>query len=120
MASISIPWNDGPGNIVLTYTGQGNGHVVVTSDADTLDGRMRQQRVTFVVRDGAIRNDVETVSGNMIRTSDGNTIRTLDNSMKVTVMVTQKYSLLHVVVTASDHRVRTVSGNIVRTSTPTT
>ena len=49
-----------------------------------------------------------------------NTIRTLDNAMKVTVMVTQKYSLLHVVVTASDHRVRTVSGNIVRTSTPTT
>lgn len=120
MASISIPWNDGPGNIVLTYTGQGNGQVVVTSDADTLDGRIRQQRVTFVVRDGAIRNDVETASGNMIRTSDGNTIRTLDNAMKVTVMVTQKYSLLHVVVTASDHRVRTVSGNIVRTSTPTT
>lgn len=119
MASISIPWNDGPGNIVLTFTGQGNGQVVVTSDADNLEGRTRQQRVTFVVADGAIHHDVQTASGNLIRTSDGNTIRTLDNAMKVTVMVTQKYSLLHVVVTASDHRVRTVSGNIVRTSTPT-
>ena len=118
MASISIPWNDGPGNIVLTYTGQGNGQVVVTSDADTLDGRMRQQRVTFVVRDGAIRNDVETASGNMIRTSDGNTVRSLDNSMKVTVTVTQAKSLLKVILTASDHRVCTASGNIVRCSTP--
>ena len=37
MASISIPWNDGPGNIVLTYTGQGNGQVVVTSDTNWTD-----------------------------------------------------------------------------------
>lgn len=119
MASISIPWNDGPGNIVLTYTGQGNGQVVVTSDADNLEGRTRQQRVTFVVCDGAIRNDVETASGNMIRTSDGNTIRTLDNAMKVTVMVTQQRSQLHILVTSATNRVRTSGGNIVRTSTPT-
>lgn len=119
MASISIPWNDGPGNIILTYTGQGGGSVTVTSDTDNLDGKARQQQVTFVVVNGAIRNEVQTGSGNLIRTSDGNIVRSLDNSMKVTVMVTQKYSQLHVVVTASDHLVRTVSGNIVRTSTPT-
>ena len=35
--TITIPWNDGPGNIVLTYTGQGNDTVVVTSDTDCID-----------------------------------------------------------------------------------
>jgi len=118
MASISIPWNDGDGNIILTYTGQADGTVTVTSDTDNLGGTARQQRVTFVVQNGAIRNDVVTASGNMIRTSDGNTIRTLDNAMKVTVIVTQAKSLLKVIVTGSDHRVRTASGNIVRCNTP--
>ena len=34
MASITIPWNDGPGNIVLTYAkGEGNQLVTVTSDS---------------------------------------------------------------------------------------
>ena len=74
MASISIPWNDGPGNIVLTYTGQGNGQVVVTSDTDCID-HARQQRVTFVVADGAIRHDVSTASGHQIRTASGNVVR---------------------------------------------
>ncbi len=33
-----IPWNDGPGNIVLTYEkGEGNQTVVVTSDTDCID-----------------------------------------------------------------------------------
>ena len=118
MASISIPWNDGPGNIILTYTGQGGGSVTVTSDTDNLDGKTRQQQVTFVVVNGAIRNEVQTGSGNLIRTSDGNTVRSLDNSMKVTVTVTQAKSLLKVILTASDHRVCTASGNIVRCSTP--
>ncbi|MBR2017011.1 MAG: hypothetical protein IKA00_06920, partial [Prevotella sp.] len=86
--TITIPWNDGPGNIVLTYTGQGNDTVVVTSDTDCID-HDRQQRVTFVVGDGAIRNDVATGSGHQIRTASGNTIASLANGMKVTVMVTQ-------------------------------
>ena len=49
MANITIPWNDGPGNIVLTYTGQGNQTVTVTSDTDCID-HDRQQVVTLVVR----------------------------------------------------------------------
>lgn len=118
MASISIPWRDGPGNIVLTYTGQGNGTVVVTSDADNLDNKARQQTVTFVVQNGAIRNEVVTSSSHLIRTSDGNTVRTLDNTMKVTVTVIQQKSSLKVVLTASDHLVCTASGNIVRCNTP--
>ena len=113
MASISIPWNDGPGNIVLTYTGQGNDTVVVTSDTDCID-HDRQQRVTFVVGDGAIRHDVSTASGHQIRTASGNTVASLDNGMKVTVMVTQPMTSKRLIVTQNDHIVRTASGNIVR------
>ena len=119
MSTLSIPWNDGPGNIVLTYTGEGNDQVVVTSDADNLEGHERSQVVTIVVQDGAIRNDVGTASGHLIRTASGNTIRTLDNSMKATVVVTQQRSSKHVIVTASDHVLVSASGNIIRTSTNT-
>lgn len=115
MASVSIPWNDGPGNIVLTYTGQDNDTVVVTSDTDCID-HDRQQRVTFVVADGAIRNDVATGSGHQIRTADGNTIASLANSMKVTVIVTQPATTKRLLVTCQDHIVVTASGNIVRIS----
>ena len=111
---ISIPWNDGPGNIVLTYTSaQGNETVTVTSDTDCID-HDRQQRVTFVVGDGAIRNEVATGSGHQIRTADGNTIASLDNGMKVTVMVTQMATDKRLLVTCQDHIVVTASGNIVR------
>lgn len=114
MASITIPWNDGPGNIVLTYTSaQGNQTVTVTSDTDCIY-HQRQQRVTFVVKDGAIHNDVGTADGHLIRTASGNTIRTLDNSMKVTVLVTQLATTKRLMVTAQDHIVCTASGNIVR------
>ena len=114
MASITIPWNDGPGNIVLTYTSaQGNQTVTVTSDKDCIY-HQRQQRVTFVVKDGAIHNDVGTADGHLIRTASGNTIRTLDNSMKVTVIVTQPATSKRLMVTAQDHIVCTASGNMVR------
>ena len=114
MASITIPWNDGPGNIVLTYTSaQGNQTVTVTSDTDCIY-HQRQQRVTFVVKDGAIHNDVGTADGHLIRTASGNTIRTLDNSMKVTVIVTQPSTSKRLMVTAQDHIVCTASGNMVR------
>ena len=113
MASITIPWNDGPGNIVLTYTGQGNGTVVVTSDTDCID-HDRQQRVTFVVGDGAIRNEVATGSGHYIRTASGNIIQSLVNAMKVSVVVTQPMTGKPLLVTCQDHIVVTASGNIVR------
>jgi hypothetical protein len=113
--TITIPWNDGNGNIILTYSGQGDDTVTVTSDTDCIY-HDRQQRVTFVVQDGAIRNDVGTASGHYIRTASGNTIRTLDNSMKVTVIVTQPATTKRLLVTCQDHTVVTASGNIVRIS----
>ena len=114
MATITIPWNDGPGNIVLTYTSaQDNQTVTVTSDTDCIY-HQRQQWVTFVVKDGAIRHDVGTADGHMIRTASGNTVASLDNGMKVTVMVTQLATDKRLLVTQNDHIVRTASGNIVR------
>ena len=114
--TITIPWNDGPGNIVLTYAkGEGNQTVVVTSDTDCID-HDRQQRVTFVVGDGAIRNDVATGSGHQIRTASGNTVASLDNGMKMTVTVTQPLTSKRLIVTQNDHIVRTASGNVVRIS----
>ena len=110
--SIAIPWNDGAGNIILTYNGQGDGSVTVTSDTDNL-GTDRQQVVTFVVTGGAIRNVIQTSDGNQIRTSDGHILRSLDNSMKVQVLVIQPTGM-RVIVTSSDHMIRTINGNILR------
>jgi hypothetical protein len=112
---ISIPWNDGPGAIVLTLTGAGNDVVVVTSTTDCID-HDRQQVVTFVVQDGAIRHDVGTASGHLIRTANGHTISTLANAMKVSVTVTQPRTSKRLVVTQNDHIVRTASGHMVRIS----
>ena len=112
MASISIPRHDGPGNIVLTYTGQGNDTVVVTSDTDNV-GYDRQQQITFVVTDGAIRHVIGTSSGHRLKTSDGHYLRSLDNAMKVTVTVIQPTGM-RVIVTADNHRLRTSNGNILR------
>lgn len=133
-----IPWNDGPGNIVLTYAkGEGNQVVTVTSDTDCI-GHDRSQRVTFVVGDGAISEVVQTASGNHIRTADGKTVKALSsgrgtdevvtsnwkniitasgnkvsahqNSMKVTVIVTQLKKRNRLIVTQNDHYVKTASG----------
>ena len=112
MASMSIPWNDGNGNIVLTYTGQGNNTVVVTSDTDNL-GYDRQQQITFVVTDGAIRHTIVSSSGHRLKTADGHYLRSLDNAMKVTVTVIQPTGM-RVIVTADSHRLKTANGHILR------
>ena len=109
MASISIPWNDGPGNIVLTYTGQGNGTVTVTSDTDNL-GHDRRQVVTFVVTDGAIRESLVSDSGHQLVTSDGHALTCLNGAMKVQVTVIQPTGM-KVLVTASNHKLVTVNGH---------
>lgn len=46
MATVTIPWNDGNGNITLTYTGQGDGTVTVQSSTDNL-GQPRSQVITL-------------------------------------------------------------------------
>jgi hypothetical protein len=44
--TLTIPWADGNGNIILTYTGQGDGVVTVKSDTDNL-GDDRSQTITL-------------------------------------------------------------------------
>lgn len=51
MASITIPWNDGNGDIILTYDGQGDGVVTVRSTTDNL-GSDREQTITLRTADG--------------------------------------------------------------------
>ena len=51
MATLTIPWADGNGNIILTYTGQGDGTVTVQSDTDNL-GADREQTITLRTADG--------------------------------------------------------------------
>lgn len=109
---ISIPWNDGPGSIVLTLTGEGNDTVVVTSTTDCID-HARSQQVTFVVKDGAIHHEAVTADGHLIQTADGHIVNSLANTMKVTVMVTQPMTSHRLVVTQNDHIVVTASGNMV-------
>lgn len=46
MATLTIPWNDGNGNIILTYIGQGDGTVTVQSSTDNL-GQPRSQTITL-------------------------------------------------------------------------
>lgn len=45
-----VPWLDGSGNITLTYDGQGDGSIVISSDPNNL-GVKRSQSVDVIARD---------------------------------------------------------------------
>lgn len=49
--TLTIPWADGNGSIILTYDGQGDGVVTVRSTTDNL-GADRQQTLTLRTEDG--------------------------------------------------------------------
>lgn len=53
MATKSIAWNTGTGNITLTYQGQGDGPVSIQSDANNL-GSARSQVITVETVGGAV------------------------------------------------------------------
>ena len=42
-----IPWDSGGGNIHLTYTGQGNSSIVITSDSENYTGETRTKLITI-------------------------------------------------------------------------
>lgn len=60
MATKSIAWNTGSGNITLTYQGQGDGIITVQSDPNNL-GSSRSQTITVKTVGGAITRNL-TVS----------------------------------------------------------
>lgn len=47
-----IPWDSGGGNIHLTFTGQGNGSIVITSDTENLTGKTRSKVITITTTKG--------------------------------------------------------------------
>ena len=85
----TIPWNDGNGNIVLTYTGEGSETVTVETDTDNL-GEDRSQVLTFKTT-GANPATVEVTvvqptgmrilraNGVILRDASGNILRVQPN-----------------------------------------
>lgn len=73
MATKSIAWQTGTGNITLSYTGQGDDTVLVSSDANNLY-ESRSQTLTFTSLDNTLSQSV-TVTQPMrepnFKTSEG-------------------------------------------------
>lgn len=78
-----IPWNDGNGNIVLTFTGHGNGTVTVESDTDNR-GIERQQVLTLRTTGSnpvSVQVLVVQLSGQQYLTAQGIQLRTVDGKL---------------------------------------
>lgn len=83
MATLTIPWNDGNGNIILTYTGQGDGTVTVQSDTDNL-GADREQVITLKTADDtkAVQVTIQQATG-MLTLRDVNLLVLRDSGEKI-------------------------------------
>lgn len=81
MSVIQIPWNTGGGNITLTFTGQGNGTIVVTSDDNslniersqvlTISGGGLSRQVTVIQSAKPATPNFITADGKYVKLSDG-------------------------------------------------
>lgn len=83
MATLTIPWQDGNGDIILTYDGQGDGTVTVRSTTDNL-GADRQQTVTLRTADGsvAVQVTIQQTTG-MLTLRDVNLLILRDSEQKI-------------------------------------
>ena len=83
MATLTIPWADGNGNIILVYDGQGDGVVTVRSDTDNL-GADREQVITLKTADGtkAVQVTIQQATG-MLTLRDVNLLVLRDSDKKV-------------------------------------
>lgn len=77
MSTIQIPWTTGSGNITLTFSGQGNGTIVVTSDDNNLATERSQ---VLTISGGGLSRNVTVTQGAApnFRTSDGKFMRLAD------------------------------------------
>ena len=84
MATLRIPWADGNGDIILTYTGQGDGVVTVRSSTDNL-GDDRRQILTFrTIGQNPVSVQVAVVQPTgmqVLLDSNGNALRTIDGKV---------------------------------------
>lgn len=75
--TLTIPWADGNGDIILTYDGQGDGVVTVRSTTDNL-GSDRRQVITLRTVDGGAQAQVTVVQPTgmqVLLDADGKTLR---------------------------------------------
>ena len=80
--TLTIPWADGNGDIILTYDGQGDGVVTVRSTTDNL-GSDRQQVITLRTADGRSSAQVTIVQQTgMLTLRDVNLLTLRDSSDK--------------------------------------
>lgn len=52
MATKTIPWPTGTGSVTATYTGSGNGSIVISSDPNNLS-QSRSMQITIGTTDGS-------------------------------------------------------------------
>lgn len=81
MATKTIAWQTGTGNITVTYSGSGNDTVTVASDANNLY-QSRSQSITVKTTDNAISRSVTVTQGMRepnFKTADGYWLLTADN-----------------------------------------
>lgn len=80
--TLTIPWSDGNGDIILTYDGQGDGVVTVRSTTDNL-GSDRQQVITIRTEDGirAVQVTIQQATG-MLTLRDVNLLTLRDSNEK--------------------------------------
>lgn len=80
--TLTIPWADGNGDIILTYDGQGDGVVTVQSTTDNL-GSDRQQTIILRTADGQATAQVTIVQQTgMLTLRDVNLLTLRDSSDK--------------------------------------
>ena len=80
--TLTIPWADGNGDIILTYDGQGDGVVTVRSTTDNL-GSDRQQTIILRTADGGASAQVTIVQHTgMLTLRDVNLLTLRDSSDK--------------------------------------
>ena len=84
--TLTIPWADGNGDIILTYDGQGDGVVTVRSTTDNL-GSDRRQVVTLRTVDGGAQAQVTVIQPTgmqVLLDADGKTLRdSSDKALRV-------------------------------------
>lgn len=80
MATKVIPWTTGTGNITLTYTGQGNGTIVVQSDDNNLDVSRSQSITVETTKGGTVSKflTITQAAGPNFRLSNGDAFAPAD------------------------------------------
>lgn len=58
MATKTVAWSNGSGDITLDYTGVGDGTIVISSDENNLDTARQQDIVVETTRGGTVQRTV--------------------------------------------------------------